>query len=82
MIDSLNNTLLAGIQNGLEKLQGNANQIAHAATASSGAMAGVGAQSLVAAVVDLTANVQQVSASIKVLKVSDELIGTLLDIKA
>ncbi len=82
MVGSLNNTALAGIQNGLQKLQGNANQIAHAGMASSGTTAGADAQSLVAAVVDLTANVQQVSASIKVLKVSDELIGTLLDIKA
>ncbi len=50
MIGSLNNTALAGIQNGLEKLQVNANQIAHAGMASSNATAGVDALSLVAAV--------------------------------
>jgi len=39
MIGSLNNTALAGIQNGLQKLQGNAHQIAPAGMASSNATA-------------------------------------------
>jgi len=77
MIDSLNNTALAGIQNGLNKLQKNASEIASAST-----MDGTNTKSLVEAVVDLKANEQQVSASMKVLKVSDELIGTILNIKA
>ncbi len=82
MVGSLNNTALAGIQNGLAKLQKNASQIASAGTTSTSTTAATGASSLVEAVVDLKANVQQVSASMKVLRVSDELIGTLLDIKA
>ncbi len=77
MIGSIRNTALAGIQNGLNDLQKNASQIAGKST-----MEGTNTKSLVEAVVDLKANVQQVSASMKVLKVSDELIGTLLDIKA
>ena len=77
MISSINNTALAGIQNGFNNLQKNASQIASAST-----MEGTNTQSLVEAVVDLKVNVQQVSASMEVLKVSDELIGTLLDINA
>ncbi len=76
MIGSLNNTALAGIQNGFDGLQKNASQIASVST-----MDGANVNSLVEAVVDLKANVQQVSASMEVLKVSDEIIGTLLDIK-
>ncbi len=76
MINSLNNTALAGIQNGLGKLQENASQIA-----STSGMDGTGTNSLVESLVDLKANVQQVSASMKVLKVSDELMGTILDVK-
>jgi hypothetical protein len=77
MIGSISNTALAGIQNGFDSLQKNASQIASKST-----MEGTNTQSLVEAVVDLKANVQQVSASMKVLKASDELIGTILDIKA
>ncbi len=77
MIDSISNTALAGIQNGFDSLQENASQIASKST-----MEGTNTQSLVESVVDLKANVQQVSASMKVLKVSEELIGTILDIKA
>ncbi len=76
MIGSIRNTALAGIQNGLDNLQKNARQIAGDPTAPD-----ADAQSLVEAVVDLKANVQQVEASMKVLKVSDDIIGTLLDIK-
>lgn len=77
MISSLNNTALAGIQNGFDSLQKNARQIANVST-----MDGTNTKSFIDAVVDLKANVQQVGASLKVLKVSDEIIGTLLDIKA
>ena len=77
MSGSLNNIALAGIRNGFEGLQKNASQIARTSNP-----AGEETQSLVAAVVDLKANVQQVEASMEVLSVSDELIGTLLDIKA
>ena len=77
MVGSLNNTALAGIQNGFNKLQENAGQIASASS-----MEGKNTNSLVESLVDLKANVQQVSASMEVLKVSDELLGTILDVKA
>ncbi len=77
MVDSLNNIALSGIQKGVDDLQKNASQIA-GATANDG----VDEKSLLAAVVDLKANEIQVAASMKVLSVSDELIGTILDIKA
>jgi len=76
MINSLNNTALAGIQSGLGKLQENAGQIAGASS-----MDGTNTNSLLESLVDLKANVQQVSASMKVLKASDELMGTILDVK-
>ena len=77
MSGSLNNIALAGIRTGFESLQRNASQIARKDNPE-----GDDTQSLVEAVVDLKANVQQVSASMEVLNVSDELIGTLLDVTA
>jgi len=77
MVASLNSTALAGIQTGFNKLQENASKIANVSVTE-----GENSQSLVESVVDLKANVQQVSASMKVLKVSDELLGTVLNIKA
>ena len=76
MIDSINNTALAGIQTGLNGLQKNASQIASKST-----MEGKNTQPLVESLVDLKANVQQVSASVKLLEVNDQLIGSLLDIR-
>lgn len=77
MIESLNNTALSGIQQGLNKLQKNAEQIATATSTEADT-----GQLLLAALVDLKANETQVSASMKVLNVSDRLIGSILDIKA
>ncbi len=77
MIGSLNNIALSGIQSGLNNLQKNAEQISAATNVDA-----TGDQSLLAAVVDFKANVLQVSASMKVLNVSDKIIGTILDIKA
>ena len=77
MIGSLNNTALSGIQQGLNKLQKNVGQIVTATSSETGSD-----QSLLAAVADLKANEMQVSASMKVLSVSDKLIGSILDIKA
>ena len=77
MIGSINNTALAGIQAGLNGLQKNASQIASKST-----MDGENTQPLVESLVDLKANVQQVSASVKLLEVNDQLIGSLLDTKA
>jgi len=76
MIRSLSNIALAGVHNGLDKLQKNAGEIAGAYAA-----AGANTQSLVEAVVDLDANVQQVSASMRTLQVAGELVGTIMDIK-
>ena len=82
MIESIKNspslldTARTGIQNGLNELQKNASEIAGKST-----MEGENTKPLIASLVDLKANVQQVKASTKVLQVSDEMIGTLLDIK-
>ena len=82
MIESIKNspslldTARTGIQNGLNDLQTNASEIASKST-----MEGENTKPLVESLVDLKANVQQVKASAKVLQVSDEMIGTLLDIK-
>ena len=82
MIESIKNspslldTARTGIQNGLNDLQTNASEIASKST-----MEGENTKPLIESLVDLKANVQQVKASVKVLQVSDEMIGTLLDIK-
>ena len=74
---SLLDTALTGIQNGMNELQKNASEIASKST-----MEGENTQPLIESLVELKANVQQVEASAKVLQVSDEMIGTLLDIQA
>ena len=73
---SLLDTARTGIQNGLNDLQTNASEIASKST-----MEGENTKPLVESLVNLKENVQQVKASAKVLHVSDEMIGTLLDIK-
>jgi len=83
MIGSITNSAspldsaLTGIKNGMNDLQKNASEIASKST-----MEGENTKPLIESLVDLKANVQQVEASTKVLQVSDEMIGTLLDIKA
>jgi len=77
MVNSLSNIALSGIQKGLADLQKNSSQIADVSVTQ-----GVDEQSLISAVIDLKANEMQVAASMKVFSVSDELIGTILDIKA
>ena len=74
---SLLDTALTGIQNGMNELQKNASEIASKST-----MEGENTQPLIESLVELKANVQQVEASAKVLQVSDEMTGTLLDIQA
>jgi len=71
------NIAMAGIQNGLNGMQENAGQIASKST-----MEGGSTQSLVESLVDLRANVQQVNASAKFLAATDEVVGSLLDIRA
>ncbi len=77
MIGTLNSTALAGIHKGLDELQKNASQIASKSTLEGGST-----QSLAESLVGLRASTQQVEASMKVLQVSDQLIGSLIDIKA
>ena len=74
---SLLATALTGIHNGMNGLQKNASEIASKST-----MEGENTKPLMESLVELKANVQQVEASTKVLQVSDEMVGTLLDIKA
>ncbi len=74
---SLPDTALTGIRNGMNELQKNAGEIAGKST-----MEGENIKPLMESLVELKANVQQVQASTKVLQVSDEMIGTLLDIRA
>lgn len=74
---SLPDTALTGIQNGMNELQKNAGEIAGKST-----MEGENIKPLMQSLVELKANVQQVEASTKVLQVSDEMVGTLLDIRA
>ena len=74
---SLPGTALTGIHNGMNELQKNASEIASKST-----MEGENTKPLMKSLVELKANVQQVEASTKVLQVSDEMVGTLLDIKA
>ena len=68
---------LTGIQQGVNGMQGNASQIASASM-----MKSENPSTLAESLIDLRANQHQVSASVKVLKAADDMIGTLLDIKA
>lgn len=68
---------LTGIRNGLDGLQKTASQIASKET-----MAGDNPQNLAELMVELKMNQNQVSASAQVVKANDEMLGTLIDIKA
>jgi hypothetical protein len=74
---SMPDTALTGIQNGINELQKNAGEIAGISTIESEST-----KPLMESLVELKENVQQVAASTKVLQVSDEMIGTLIDIRA
>ena len=83
MVETINNstflldTAMTGIHKGMNDLHKNASQIA-----AKSSMEDESKRPLIESLVDLRSNVQQVKASAKVLQVSDEIIGTLLDIKA
>ncbi|MCX4193241.1 hypothetical protein [Methylophaga sp. OBS1] len=64
---------IAGIQNGIYGASQNANQIARADQLST--------EQLTQALVQLDANKRQVEAAAKVVETSNEMIGSLLDIK-
>ena len=70
-------TGLTGIRNGLDGIQKAASQIA-----SKDAMEGNSPHNLAESMVDLKVHEHQVSASAQVVKAADDMIGTLLDIKA
>lgn len=75
--NSVLNTALKGILKGMNDLQANASVIASAPS-----LAGENQKSMLTSLVDLKANVQQVQASAQVVKANDEMLGSLLDIKA
>lgn len=68
---------LAGIQKGLNGIQKTASQIA-----SKDAMEASNPKDLAASMVDLKVYTHQVDASAQVVKITDQVLGTLLDIKA
>lgn len=68
---------LTGIHNGLEGIQKTANKIA-----SKDAMEATNPHDLAKSMVDLKVYKHQVEASAQVVKATDEMLGTLLDIKA
>ena len=65
---------LRGIQNGMEGLRANASELASARQ-----MDGSAARDISKPLVEQTQNVQQVEASAKVLRASDEMIGRLIN---
>ncbi len=65
---------IAGIDNGLDGLHRNATTIARAAPGDSA--------DSTRALLDLRADQHQVEASVKVLKAADEMLGSLLDVRA
>ena len=78
MVGSLNlNSAVMGIQRGFEGMQNNASDIARATTTNVDS-----AKSITESLIDLRVNQHQVSASVEAFKTVDDMIGTLLDIKA
>jgi flagellar hook protein FlgE len=75
MISSLSQSALTGIQRGLQQTTDAASKIATADR-------GIDLAELATSIVDLKLGQQQVEASAKVLQVEDQLIGSLLDIRA
>ena len=79
MVDSVLATGVAGVQAGLQQAQKAAETIASAGTTEPEANA---LTSLTEAAVELKLSETQVKASAAVIKTADEMIGTLIDIKA
>jgi len=76
-ISSVLNSGLSGIQQGFESLQKNAGHIANTTSTDEG-----GSQSLVESIIGLKSSVIQIKASMQVVKTYDDVLGTLLDVKA
>jgi flagellar hook protein FlgE len=74
MVTSLSQSALTGIQRGLQQVTDAASEIATADRT-------IDVGDLASSLVDLKMGQQQVEASAKVVKVDDQLRGTLLDIK-
>lgn len=75
----ISGTALQGIQRGLQRMQRNAAEIASANMATND---GIAVKDGVRAMVELHQNAQLTITSLAVLKASDQVIGSLLDIKA
>ena len=71
------NGALSGIQKGFDSLQKNASEIAGAST-----LEGNNQQSLAESIVGMKVSAAQIEASMKVVETTDEVLGTLLDVKA
>jgi hypothetical protein len=77
-LSPLSNTALQGIQRGLQDMRRNAAEIASPPQMS----AKFPTKDMVRAMVELQANSQYTAASVKAFKTADEMIGSLLDVKA
>ncbi len=79
MIKSISGSALQGIQRGLQGIRRNAGEIASARQ-----MRGTTADTvdLTRALVEMKQTSYQTTASVKVLRTADQMIGTLLDVKA
>lgn len=71
------NSALSGVRQGFENLQENASQIANTSVAEEG-----GQHSLAESLVGLKSSELQIKASLQVVQTLDEVLGTLLDVKA
>lgn len=77
MVDSINANALQGIQRARANMQRNAADIARANTT-----AADNGKDMTRSLVELNQNKNAAIASMKVLKASDEVLGSLLDVKA
>ncbi len=77
-INSISNTALQGIQRGLKGLRENAAEIASAPQMNNT----FPTKSLVRSMVELNQNANNTQASVKAFQTSNQIIGSLLDIKA
>ena len=71
------NSALSGIQQGFDSLQKNASEVAGVST-----FVGNNQQSLAESIVGIKVSAVQIEASMKVVETIDEVLGTLLDVKA
>jgi flagellar hook protein FlgE len=77
-INSVTGSALQGIQRGLQGLRRNASEIASAQNMQTGSPS----QDMTRSLVELHQNKLYTLANVKTLKTADQIIGTLLDIKA